>query len=109
MRGRREMKPAMMDLSKWAGKTAQAVERICGSKEAPCVGFSLVFFDPLAPEEERWNYVIELAYDPHNPPEEEERVRVRKAFEYISQGVQKIMGGDFEDDPEDYTIRGDLH
>ena len=103
------MKPGMMNLSKWAEKTAQAVRRICGNKEAPCIGFSLVFFDPLASEEERWNYVIELAYDPHNPPEDEEQVRIRKAFELINDGVRRIMGGEFEDDPEDYTVRGDLH
>lgn len=98
-----------MDMGKWAAKTARAVERICIGKDAPCVGFSLVFFDPTAKEEERWNYVIELAYDPHNPPEAGEQERVRKAFELVSEGVRRIMGGDFEDDPEDYTVRGDLH
>jgi len=103
------MKPGIMNLNKWAAKTAQAVERICGNKEAPCVGFSLVFFDPMAPEDERWNYVIELAYDPHNPPEEEEQKRLRKAMEFVSEGVRRIMGGDFETDIEDFTARGDLH
>jgi len=106
------MKMGIMNLKKWAAKSAQAVERICLSKEAPCVGFSLVFFDPLAPEDERWSYKIELAYDPHNPPEEEERKRVVKAFEFISEGVRRIMGGDYETDIEDYVIREgrkDLH
>jgi hypothetical protein len=54
------MKPGIMDLSKWVEKTAQAVRRICSRKQAPCVGFSLIFFDPMAEAEERWNYVIEL-------------------------------------------------
>jgi hypothetical protein len=96
------MKPAMMNLSKWVEKTAQAVRHICIKKQAPCVGFSLVFFDPLAEPEERWNYVIELAYDPNNPPSLEERKRLELAFEFISEGIRRIMseeesGENFED------------
>ena len=85
------MKPGIMNLSKWIEKTAQAVRHICMRKQAPCVGFSLVFFDPLAEPEERWNYVIELAYDPNNPPSQEERKRLEQAFEFISEGVRRIM------------------
>jgi hypothetical protein len=82
---------AIMDLGKWAEKTAGAVRRICSKKQAPCVGFSLVFFDPLATsDDERWNYVIELAFDPHNPPTEEERKNLQEAFEYISEGIKRI-------------------
>jgi hypothetical protein len=86
------MKPGIMNLSKWVEKTAQAVRHICMRKQAPCVGFSLVFFDPLAEPEERWNYVIELAYDPNNPPSEEERKQLEQAFELISEGIRRIMG-----------------
>jgi hypothetical protein len=85
------MKPGIMNLSKWVEKTAQAVRHICMRKQAPCVGFSLVFFDPLAEPEERWNYVIELAYDPNNPPSEEERKQLEQAFELISEGIRRIM------------------
>ena len=81
----------IMDLGKWIEKTVEAVRRICEKKQAPCVGFSLVFFDPLNPvEDERWNYVIELAFDPHNPPSPEESENLKKAFEYISEGIHKI-------------------
>jgi hypothetical protein len=80
-----------MDLSKWVEKTAQAVRRICSKKQAPCVGFSLIFFDPMAEPEERWNYVIELAFDPNNPPSQEERNQLQNAFEFISEGVRRIM------------------
>ena len=98
------MKPGVMDLSKWVEKTAQAVRRICGKKQAPCVGFSLVFFDPVAEPEERWNYVIELAFDPNNPPSEEEQKQLQNAFEFISEGVRRIMGDEAKsDDIEDYT------
>jgi hypothetical protein len=85
------MKPGIMDLSKWVEKTAQAVRRICSKKQAPCVGFSLIFFDPMADPEERWNYVIELAFDPNNPPTQEERNQLQHAFEFISEGVRRIM------------------
>jgi hypothetical protein len=54
----------------------------------------LVFFDPLAEPEERWNYVIELAYDPQNPPSDEERKRLEKAFQFISEGIRSIMDGE---------------
>ena len=96
------MKPGMINLSKWAAKTVGAVERICLKKEALCVGFSLVFFDPLAADEERWSCVIELAFDPNNPPREEQREQLQQAFEYISEGVRRIMdwvpeAGDLED------------
>jgi len=86
------MKSGIMNLSKWVEKTAQAVRHICLRKQAPCVGFSLVFFDPLAEPEERWNYVIELAYDPNNPPSPGERQRLEQAFEFISEGIRRIIG-----------------
>ena len=91
---RKIMKPAIMDLGKWAEKTAQAVRRICSKKEAPCVGFGLVFFDPMASDDKRWNFTIELAFDPQNPPKEEERKNLEMSLEYISAGIQKIMNNE---------------
>ncbi|MEJ2366375.1 MAG: hypothetical protein P8075_21385 [Deltaproteobacteria bacterium] len=92
------MKPGIMNLSKWVEKTAQAVRQICIRKQAPCVGFSLVFYDPLAEPAERWNYVIQLAYDPNNPPSSGERQRLEQAFELISEGIRRIMS---EEESED--------
>ena len=105
------MKPGIMDLSKWVEKTAQAVRRICSQKQAPCVGFSLIFFDPMAEPEERWNYVIELAFDPNNPPSQEERKQLQNAFEFISEGVRRIMDDKKAgcDNIEDYTREVPLH
>jgi hypothetical protein len=86
------MKPGIMDLSKWVEKTAQAVRRICSKKQAPCVGL------------ERWNYVIELAFDPNNPPTQEERNQLQNAFEFISEGVRRIMDDKTGcNEVEDYT------
>ncbi len=84
----------VMDLGKWIEKTAQAVRHACSRKQAPCVGFSLVFLDPLAPPAEQWSYMIELGFDPNNPPSEEERKQLREAFEFINEGVQRILGGE---------------
>ena len=102
------MKQGIMNLQKWTEKVASAVRRICSRKQAPCVGFGLVFFDPMASDDEKWNFVIELAFDPHNPPEEKEQEQLRKSFELISEGIRRIMGGDFVD-PEDFTAREFMH
>ena len=104
------MKPAVMNLSKWTEKTAGAVRRICQQKQAPCVGFSLLFFDPTAVPEQQWNFVIELAYDPRNPPGEEERKQVQQAFEFITEGIKRIMGGEIvESDPVEQTREARWH
>jgi hypothetical protein len=58
----------------------------------------------MAEADERWNYVIELAYDPKNPPSEEERERLEHAFEFISEGIRRIMNGEAEEvEIEEYT------
>jgi hypothetical protein len=104
------MKPGILNLSKWVEKTVQAVRHICIMKQAPCVGFSLVFFDPLAQPEERWNYVIELAYDPSNPPSHEERKRLEQAFELISEGIRRVMSDEeSEEDFEDCSQAAQWH
>lgn len=103
------MKLGILNLERWAEKTAGAVRHVCLTKKAPCVGFALVFFDPLADEEERWNFSVELAYDPHDPPDEDSQKRLEQAFEYLSEGIKRIMSGDFEEDLRDYEIHGRLH
>jgi hypothetical protein len=103
------MKPGIMDLNKWASKTALAVERICQNKQAPCVGFCLVFFDPLGEEETRWNYVIELAHDPHSPPEDAEQKKVTQLFEMVAEAIRRVMSGDYVEDLRDYEVRGSFH
>ena len=103
------MKPGIMNLNKWTEKTAQAVKHVCSKKQAPCVGFSLVFFVPMAPEDEQWSYTIELAFDPNNPPSEEEQKQVQEMFEFINEGVRQILGGEKKDNLSDYIATGELH
>jgi hypothetical protein len=45
----------------------------------------------MAEDQERWSYVIELAFDPENPPPEEDQARLRRVFEFISEGVKRLM------------------
>jgi hypothetical protein len=64
----------------------------------------------VAEPEERWNYVIELAFDPNNPQTQEERKQLQNAFEFISEGVRRIMGGEPRmDDNEDCTHEVQWH
>lgn len=84
------------DLSRWSSQTAETVRQICLRKEAPCVAFSLIFFDPFVKEEEMWNYVIQMAHDRHEPPSDEDKKRLEKALEFINEGVKRIMLGEFD-------------
>ena len=99
-----------MDLNKWATKTAESVRNRCFSKEAPCVGYGLAFYDPLEEEEKQWSFLIDIAFDPNNPPPKEEIEQLEKALEFISRGVAHIMGGKKEDiNLDDLIVTGDLH
>jgi hypothetical protein len=52
----------------------------------------------------RPSYVIELAFDPNNPPTQEERDQLQNAFEFISEGVRRIMADKAGcNEVEDYT------
>ena len=83
-------KPAMMNIAKWAAKTALAVERICKSKTGIPIGFAILFLDPTAKEEEIFNFSIHLAGSPEEGMPEEDRKRLTACFEYIMIGVRRI-------------------
>lgn len=103
------MKPSITDLSKWAQKTGEAVKRICGQKEGLPIAFAICFFDPMATEDKQWNFVIELAFDPNNPPPEEDQKKLRLAMEHIMDGVAQIYQADKVEDMEDFTAKGSFH
>ncbi len=89
-------KDNIMDLTLWSNQMAETVRQICLRKQSPCVAFSLIFFDPFVTEEERWNFVIKMAYDMNDPPPEEDRKKLETALTYISEGVKRIMTGEFD-------------
>lgn len=107
-----DLKKGIANLGKWTEKTAQAVRRICKSKNAPCVGFGLVFFEPEAKDDKKWNFVIELAFDPNNKLDKQTRIDLENAFSFISEGIKRIMSGvelENELDARDFSARKDLH
>jgi hypothetical protein len=105
------MKPGILDKAKWSAKTAALVQRICNRKEGVPLGIALLFYNPMASDEEKWNFVIELASDPNEPMPDEERERLTACFEYIMEGVRRIYEKGVPDDSEmeQFTVRGDLH
>lgn len=103
-----DIKTGIANLSKWTEKTVEMVRRVCNRKKAPCMGIAMLFIDPSAPIEERYNFVIELAGDPNNPMSKEDREALTKAFEHIMGGVMQILHGAVEefDAAEDFSARG---
>jgi len=102
------MKPGILNLSKWSAKTAEAVRRICDKEQKPCVAFTLVLIDTDG-YSTSFKYVIEMAYDPHNPPSEDERKQLSESLTYISEGIKKIMGGDIAEVTRGIEEKRDLH
>jgi hypothetical protein len=81
------------DLSKWASKTGMRVEHLCKKANAPCIGFGLCFLDPFASPEEKYRFIIELAYDPHFPPNKEEREKIDKALRIATGAIAAVFEG----------------
>ena len=102
----------MTNKGKWDAKTSALVHELCSRKDGVCIGLALLFFDPMASEEEMFNFVIELAGDPDNPMDPEEYKRLVACLEYIMIGVRKLYeDGIPEDRPEDAPVpmRCNLH
>ena len=78
-------------LSTWTEKTVGCVRSACAKRESPCVAMCLVFYDPFAKEDERWEFSINLAMDPHSILEKKDRECLVTALEYVAAGIKKIM------------------
>lgn len=105
-----EMKE-MLDLGKWHLKTIESVRHVLEQNNLPCVGFSLVFYNPLNKEEAEFGFETRLADDPHENKSDEVRNRIKLAFEFIAAGIKKIMAGVFDnrDEMDEFIVRGDFH
>lgn len=76
----------------------------------PCVGFSLVFLNPLNKEEIDFQFKTMLVGEPNQEIDEQSKKDMEQAFEFLAEGVKRIMLGEFRSDTlKDYTATGSLH
>ena len=79
-------------------------------KTSSLCGLQFSVFRSASRRRRTLNYVIELAFDPHNPPTEADQKQLQQAFEFINEGVRRIMGGEpGTDDLEKYTREVQWH
>jgi hypothetical protein len=57
----------MLNLGKWNNQTIESVRHVLNKANMPCVGFSLVFLEPLAEGHSNFRFKTMLAFDPNNP------------------------------------------
>jgi len=86
------MKTGILDLAKWAEKAAQVVQKICRTKQGPCVGMCLLFLELDQTGKKHWNFTIHMAGDPEDMTSEE-RKQLEKTMEYVAAGMQKAYEG----------------
>ena len=81
----------MLNLGKWIEQTIESVRHVLQKANLPCVGFSLVFMEPVDGQHAMFRFKTMLAFDPENPVPEEDRIRLEKAFEQMAGYVELIM------------------
>ena len=103
---------AITNLSKWTEKTVEMVRRTCSDKPGPCVALAMLFLDAEAPDETRWNLVVQLAGDPNHPMSDEDKQRLNAAMEHVMSGALQLLepdGSEKDLDMAPYTAKGSLH
>ena len=89
----------MIDLSKWIDEAVKTLRNACESRQKPCVGFSLLFFDPIAEKDEQWQFASYFVGDKKTDKfTEEDKERLELAFMFIQEGVKRIMTGELGKD-----------
>ena len=102
MRVRTKMsgKLEMFDVGKWNGQAMDHVRlrlEKAAAKGLPCAGHCLVYMDHQGDHID-WKFETHLAFDPENPPSQEERDKLEKIFDGYARMCQKLMdGGDRRD------------
>lgn len=86
----------MIELEKWNLKAIEAFKKILEDTQLPCIGFSLVFIDPIDETHHSWKWKTHLAFDPHDPPSEEERQQLEEAFGKVAAAMARILEGELE-------------
>jgi hypothetical protein len=81
----------MLNLEKWNAQTIESARRVLHDANMPCIGFSLVFIEPVDGQHSMFRFKTMLAFDPENPVSEEDRKRLEDAFEQMAGYVELIM------------------
>jgi hypothetical protein len=81
----------MLNLGKWNNQTIESVRHVLEKAKMPCIGFSMVFLEPLDGGHSLFRFKTMLAFDPDNPVPEEDRVKLEAAFEQMAGYVELIM------------------
>jgi hypothetical protein len=81
----------MLNLEKWNAQTIESVRHVLQGAEMPCIGFSMVFLEPVDGQHSMFRFKTMLAFDPDNPVSEEDRKKLEDAFEQMSGYVELIM------------------
>jgi hypothetical protein len=81
----------MLNLEKWNAQTIESVKHVLDKADMPCIGFSVVFMEPVDGGHSMFRFKTMLAFDPDNPVPEEDRKRLEAAFEQMAGYVELIM------------------
>jgi hypothetical protein len=93
-----KIKMEMMDVGKWNSHASESVRHQlekAAAKGLPAVGFCIVYMDHKG-DHILWNYETHLAFDPNNPPSEEERAKLERIFAGYAHLAQKVMNQEEE-------------
>ncbi len=81
----------MLNLEKWNNQTIESVRHVLQKADMPCIGFSMVFMEPVDEQHAMFKFKTMLAFDPENPVSEEDRKKLEEAFEQMAGYVELIM------------------
>ncbi len=81
----------MLNLEKWNNQTIESAKHVLQKAKMPCIGFSMVFMEPVDEQHAMFKFKTMLAFDPENPVSEEDRKKLEEAFEQMAGYVELIM------------------
>jgi hypothetical protein len=100
------MNHPITNLVKWAAKTAQAVQKICLTRQGPCVGICLLFLEMDDKGEKKWYFTTHMAGDGEEGMDNPERKKLERAMEMGAKAMQ--MAYDDVDESYDVTTINEL-
>ena len=89
----------MFDVGKWNSQANESVRHQlekAATKGLPCVGYLLLYMDHQGDHVD-WKFENHLAFDPNNPPDEEERKKLESIMDGYATMAQKLMSAGTED------------